>query len=257
MVAITVDDERPMLNALTKAVKESPDITEVIEFSTPSAVLEWAASNQADVAFLDISMRGTTGLDLAQKLAALWQDCKYVFCTGYSEYAVNAFKLHASGYLMKPITAEAVQAELDHIKGEAAQKKLLTVQCFGNFEVFAHGRPLAFRRAMTKELFAFLVDRNGASVTSRQICACLWEDPAADDKHMNYLRQLFDDLRHALREAGAADVLVRNGGSYAVSTGRLNCDYYRYLNTGRPAFHGEYMTQYTWAEETCALLHRR
>ena len=69
-----------------------------------------------DVAFLDINMRGIGGLGLAEKLLELQPRCKIVFCTGYQEYAVSAFQLHVSGYLMKPITADAVQKEIDHIK---------------------------------------------------------------------------------------------------------------------------------------------
>ncbi|MGM9613974.1 MAG: response regulator [Oscillospiraceae bacterium] len=254
MIALTVDDERPMLDALTAAVKASPDISTVTEFSSCTAVLDWIADNRVDVAFLDISMRGMGGLALAKKIAEAQPGCRIVFCTGHSEYAVEAFRLHVSGYLMKPVTAQAVQAEIDHIKGEKAKEKLLTVRCFGNFEVFSHGEPLYFRRTRTKELLAFLVDRNGAGVTARQICATLWEEDTEDAKNLNYLYQLFDDLRHALRSAGAESILLKNGISYALDTARLDCDYYQYLKTGQPDFLGEYMTQYSWAEETCAML---
>ena len=104
MIAITVDDERPMLNALTEIVKASPDIDEVYDFSACSAALEWIESNSADVAFLDINMRGMGGLALAEKITEIQTDCKIVFCTGYEEYALDAIQLRCSGYLMKPIT---------------------------------------------------------------------------------------------------------------------------------------------------------
>ena len=116
MIAITVDDERPMLNALTDIVKASPDIEAVYDFSACSAALEWISENKADVAFLDINMRGMGGLALAEKILGICPSCKVVFCTGYEQYAIPAFKLHASGYLMKPISAEDVQAEIDNIR---------------------------------------------------------------------------------------------------------------------------------------------
>ena len=87
MIAITVDDERPMLNALTDIVKASPDIKEVYDFSACSAALEWISENSIDVAFLDINMRGMGGLALAEKITELQPGCKIVFCTGYEEYA--------------------------------------------------------------------------------------------------------------------------------------------------------------------------
>ena len=136
MKAIAVDDEIYMLETLQEAVSASADIELVEAFSSCSSALAYAAENPIDIAFLDINMRGIGGLGLAEKLMELHPRCKIIFCTGYAEYAVSAFQLHVSGYLMKPITAEAVQKEIDHIKGVKAMEKLLTIQCFGNFEVF-------------------------------------------------------------------------------------------------------------------------
>lgn len=254
MIALAVDDERLMLDALVKAVSASPDIEDIHSFTGCTAALEWADNNPVDVAFLDISMRGMGGMGLAEKLQSIRPDCKIVFCTGFSEYAVDAFKIHVSGYLMKPITAQAVQGEIDHIKGEKAKAKVLTVQCFGNFEVLSNGEPLHFRRTKTKELFAYLVDRNGAGVTAKQICTVLWEDGADEGRHMNYLWQLLDDLRRTLAGVHADGVLLKTGTCYAIDTKRLDCDYYQHLKTGHPAFLGEYMAQYSWAEVTVPLL---
>lgn len=257
MIALAVDDEKPMLEALIRAVEASPDVTEVNAFGTCSQALEWASVHPADLAFLDISMRGMGGMALAEKLKELWPDCKIIFCTGYSEYAVDAFGLHASGYLMKPITAEAVQKEIDHIKGVQVREKLLTVKCFGNFEVYAKGIPLSFKRTKTKEVLAFLVDRNGAGVTTSQICARLWDNNTDDRKNKNYLYQLLIDLQNTLGDCGAEKVLIKTSNSYLVDPERMDCDYYSYLKTGEPAFLGEYMSQYSWAEETAALLEKK
>lgn len=254
MIAIAVDDERPMLTALVNAVKESGDIEVVHEFNTCVSALEWAENNSIDVAFLDIHMRGMGGMTLAEKILELQPDCKIIFCTGYSEYAVDAFKIHVSGYLMKPITAEAVQKEIDHIKGQRSRERLLTIKCFGNFEVYSRREPLSFRRSKTKEVFAYLVDRKGAGVTTKEICAKLWEDHTDDKKNLNYLYQLMNDLTNALKEVGAEGVIVKTNSTYAVDVDRLDCDYYTYLEMGKPLFMGEYMMQYGWAEATCALL---
>ena len=123
MKAIAVDDELYMLEALEEAVSASFDSERVERFSSCSAALAYAVENPIDIAFLDINMRGIGGLGLAEKLIELQPRCKIVFCTGYEEYAVSAFQLHVSGYLMKPITAEAVQKEIDHIKGIKATEK--------------------------------------------------------------------------------------------------------------------------------------
>lgn len=255
MTAIAVDDERLMLDELTEAVEASPDIDSVEGFTSCSAALEWAGKNRADIAFLDISMRGMGGLALAERLMEIQPGIRIVFCTGHSEYAVDAFGLHVSGYLMKPITAGAVQREIDHVKPEKPGKKLLTIRCFGTFEVFSGGAPLVFRRSIAKEILALLTDRCGAGITSKQICAVIRPENSIDEKNMNYIRQGFRELRKTLEGAGAADALVRPGiHSYALNTGLVDCDYYSFTRSGEPAFRGEYMKQYSWAEETCALL---
>ena len=254
MKAIAVDDEIYMLETLLEAVSASTDIETVEAFSSCSAALAYATENPVDVAFLDINMRGIGGLELAEKLAQLHPRCKIIFCTGYEEYAISAFRLHVSGYLMKPITPEAVQREIDHIKGVKATEKLLTIKCFGNFEVLYNGETLPFKRKKAKELLAVLVDRNGAGMTAKQICAILFPEDTDDTKNAAYLRQLILDLKNTLKTIGAEDVLQHDTPYYRIDTNLVRCDYISFLETGKPQFLGEYMTQYSWAEETCAML---
>lgn len=254
MIAMAVDDEKPMLTVLINAVQASEDIEQVQGFGNCTEALQWAEENTVDVAFLDISMRGMGGLALAEKLQEMQPDCKIIFCTGYSEYAVDAFRIHVAGYLMKPITAEAVQKELNHIKGQKAKERLLTAKCFGNFEIFRNREPLAFKRPKTKELLAYLIDRNGAGVSTKEICAILWEDGTDDGKNRNYLYQLMNDLKLTLKEVGAEGILIKRGTTYSVDAERIDCDYFSFLKNGKPEFYGEYMTQYSWAEGTCGLL---
>jgi two-component SAPR family response regulator len=254
MIAIAVDDEVLMLGALVTAIEASPDITEVNKFSDCEKALEFVKEKSVDIAFLDINMRGMGGLALAEKILAASPDCKIVFCTGYEEYAIPAFKLHASGYLLKPISAEDVQAEINNIIGVRHKEKPITVKCFGNFEVYARNKKLVFKRLKTKELLAFLIDRNGAGMTAKQICAVLFPDDTDDNKNAAYLRQLVLDLKNTLKAVGAEGVLCHETPCYRIDTSLIRCDYLSYLETGKPEFHGEYMTQYSWAEETCAML---
>ena len=256
MIAIAVDDEILMLGALVAAIRASDDISEVSQFSGCDEALDYVKENPVDVAFLDINMRGMGGLDLAEKIVGFCPECKIVFCTGYEEYAIPAFKLHASGYLLKPVSAQDVQAEIDNIKGIRQGQKPLSVKCFGTFEVYARGEKLTFKRTKTKELFAFVVDRNGAGVTVAEIGVALWDNDK-EQKNQNYIHQLFRDLRQALEVVGVEEIFERNNYFYSINPDKLDCDYYAYLKTGKPEFRGEYMSQYSWAEETCGLLWQR
>ena len=228
MIAIAVDDEILMLGALVAAIRASDDISEVSQFSGCDEALDYVKENPVDVAFLDINMRGMGGLDLAEKIVGFCPECKIVFCNGYEEYAIPAFKLHASGYLLKPVSAQDVQAEIDNIKGIRQGQKPLSVKCFGTFEVYARGEKLTFKRSKTKELFAFLVDRNGAGVTVAEIGGAIWDNDK-EQKNQNYIHQLFRDLRQALEVVGVEEIFERNNYFYSINPDKLDCDYYAYL----------------------------
>ena len=155
---------------------------------------------------------------------------------------------------MKPISAEDVQSEIDNVKGVRKKEKLLDVKCFGNFEIYVKGERLSFKRSRTKELFAFLVDRKGAGMTAKQICAVLFPDDTDDAKNTAYLRQLVMDLKNTLKAVGADAVFCHETPCYRIDTSLIKCDYFSYLEMGKPEFFGEYMSQFSWAEETCAML---
>ena len=64
------------------------------------------------------------------------------------------------------------------------------------------------------------------------------------------------DLRNTLESIGAGSVLCQEQYQYRVDPTQINCDYHSYLQYGTPAFLGEYMSQYSWAEDTCGLLQK-
>ena len=115
MHIIATDDEQGALNVLMGAIREAVPLATVHGFRNPLEALEFIKNTKCDIAFLDISMRGMSGLALAEEILKIRPKCKIIFCTGYTEYALDAIKLHCSGYLTKPITKESVQKELDYI----------------------------------------------------------------------------------------------------------------------------------------------
>lgn len=262
MRAIAVDDKKMPLEALVEAIEEAAPEIELTSFRNPLDVLAWDGVNDVDVAFVDIDMPGMSGIQLAQELKMRNAHVNVIFATGYHEYAGDAMQLHASGYLMKPITAEKVRRELNDLRHpvEPATTKRLYVKCFGNFEAFVDGKPLAFSRSRTRELFAYLVDRRGSVVSNSEVEAVLWEDDATDKGVHSYLRTLTSDLRRSLESEGLGDVLVKRRGAQGVDPSTFDCDYYQFLE-GVPsavnAYHGEYMSQYSWAEMTLAQLEMR
>ena len=255
MKILVVEDENIALNGLVLLIKKVEPNAEIFGFMNSFDALEFSKNNQISIAFLDIEMNGLNGIDLAFKLKEYNNNVNIIFTTGYSSYMSNAFDMHASGYLLKPISEAKLKKELDNLRYPIEEtSKLLDVKCFGNFEIYANGERLLFKRSKTKELFAYLVDRNGAGMTAKQICAVLFSDDTDDSKNVAYLRQLVLDLKNTLKMVNAEDVFRHQTPYYRIDINLIKCDYLSYLKTGKPDFYGEYMSQYSWADETCAML---
>lgn len=257
MKILAVDDERLQLRMLEKSIRSAVPDCELTCFNDSVSALEWAIQNRPDVVFSDIEMPVMNGIELVREIKKRNPRTNVVFITGYyADYALEAMPLHFSGYLQKPATPEAVALEMENLRyplpvEEPVNK--LKVQCFGNFEVFADGKPLHFERNKTREMLAFLIDRHGTQVNSSEICSVIYEDSGNEHNNKADLRKCTADLKKALRSVGMENIFVKGFNVYSLDVSRISCDYYDW-EKGEPyavrAFHGEYMNQYSWAETT-------
>ncbi len=259
MRIVAVDDEKLALSTLVNSIRQVVPNGDCQGFTSPLEALEHIERNGCDVAFLDIKMRGMTGLELARKIKEIVPNVNVIFVTGYSEYSLDAFRLYASDYLLKPATTDAVRQALENLRTpiKPQTKNVIRVQCFGNFEVFANERPLSFKRAKSKELLAYLIDRRGSSVSMSEIVSVLWEGSPDSNSIKSNLRNLIVDLKHTLSAVNAENIITKNHNTIAVNRTLIDCDYYDFLNLVPYAvnsYNGEYMLQYSWAEITTATL---
>ncbi|MBR4655559.1 MAG: response regulator [Oscillospiraceae bacterium] len=261
MLIFAIDDERKLLQYLHAAIAEAAPEAEIRDFLLGQPALDAIREEglRPDVVFSDIRMPGVTGLELAVRIRTLSPQTRIVFVTGYEEYALDAFQCRASGYVLKPVNAEKIRAELDALPPARLplEPEKLTVRCFGYFEVFWQNKPLHFQRQQTKELFAYLISREGTICTYGEISTALWEEE--DDMKLagTRIRTLLHDLRTTLREIGMEDALIRHRSSIAVNCARIDCDFYRMRDGDMAAinsFNGDFMLQYSWAEVTTGML---
>ena len=254
MRILCVDDEPLALQMLELSVRKARPDAEVFAFRKPRELLEAAEQNGCDVAFLDIHMRGMSGVELAKELKAVNPKMNIIFVTGFSDYTGEAMSLHASGYIMKPVTKEKIEKELADLRFPIVPKNnvLLRVQCFGNFDVFLpSGEHMRFERSKSKEIFAYLVHKQGSSCTTKEIAAVLFEGEPYDKKQQNYVQQLISALMKSLKSVGAEAAVKKGFNALAVVPETLDCDYYRFkeLDAGAVnSYHNEYMSQYYWAD---------
>ena len=254
MRILCVDDEPLMLKKLEMAIREAKPDADITAHKKQADLLNDAKENGCDIAFLDIHMRGMNGVELAKELKGVNPKMNIIFVTGYSEYAREAMSLHASGYIMKPVTKEKIEHELSDLRFPIVPKNdaILKVQCFGNFEVFLPGgERLHFERQRSKEVFAYLVHKQGGSCTTREIAAALFEDEPFDKKQQNHVQQLIYAMIKSLKKAGVEEAVERGYNALAVNPDVLDCDYYRFkeLDAGAVnSYQNEYMSQYYWAD---------
>ena len=133
----------------------------------------------------------------------------------------------------------------------------MVVRTFGAFDVLVDGRVLDLKPAKCKEALAFLVDKQGGTVTRAELFAALWEDRAYDRGMQKQLDNCVRALRNALREAGIGEILEVTRGALRVRPEAFVCDLYRFLEGDRDAvqaYRGEYMSAYPWASMTESLL---
>lgn len=264
MRIICIDDEPLILNMTVELCEKLKEAPEVIGFTKPGDALSWLEGHSADIALLDINMPEMSGLELAARIRTIDPMTAIIFLTGYSEYAVDAFRLHASGYLMKPVNKQRLAEEIAHAAGICAEQQTqpehdarITARTFGEFDLFVDGKPLSFPRSKSKELLAYLIDRQGGGITRSAAAAVLWEDKPYDRSMQKQLDVIIRTLRTALESAGAQDIFELKNGTMRILTEELDCDLFRFLS-GDPsavnAYRGEYMNAYSWASFTEAFL---
>ena len=260
MMAICVEDERILMEDTVEMCLELPEITEAKGFTHAAEALEWLENNRADLALLDIDMPEMNGIELAARIKGKCPETAVIFLTGYAQYAVQAFSVRASGYLLKPITKEALAADVTFALSEKAKRLVghIVVHTFGNFDVFVDGEPISFKLAKCKEMLAYLVDRQGYGVTRPELFSIVWENSPYDRKNQKLFDVYIRALRESLRNYGIEDIFVMNKGVIRIKPEMITCDAYLFYSGSVSAvnsYKGEYMSGYSWASITESMLY--
>ncbi len=110
-----VDDEAPARSELRFLLEQTGKIGSITEASSVRSAIEMLMGTRIDVVFLDISMPGASGLQLAEALCKLKNPPAIVFVTAYSDHAVEAFDVDAVDYLMKPVEEARLDRAIEKV----------------------------------------------------------------------------------------------------------------------------------------------
>ncbi|MCR5764930.1 MAG: hypothetical protein K6G09_03015 [Treponema sp.] len=137
------------------------------------------------------------------------------------------------------------------------QKKSLEAKTFGNFTILYDNKVIKFSRKKSTELIAYLIYKNGSSVKTNELINVLWGERADSSQYGANFRNLIVDVKHTLSELEIQNFFITEYNNFRINPEVVQCDYYDFLAGNEQAiksYAGEFMSQYSWAEEVAGFL---
>jgi len=236
MNVILIDDEELALNYLEYRLKELPDIHIVGKYKDADAGKAHAVSDAVDVVFLDIHLNQINGLELAEQILEKRPSSNVVFVTAHSDYAIQAFELHAFDYILKPVGKDRLAKTLQRVReriGERAptaatvepasrELRLRLFQQVG-IETGEQLTPFRWRTTRAQELFLYLLQHRGQLVRKSALVDLLWPkfEPA---KAYSQLYTAIYHIRKTLEPFGDHIRLSNATDGYMMMLDNVNLD---------------------------------
>ena len=175
MKAMIVDDEAPARSELRFLLDELGQTEVVAEAASVREAIEKMKDYPCDVIFLDVNMPEATGLKLAEALQHLKYPPAVVFVTAYSEFALEAFKVNAVDYLVKPVETDRLSQAIARVREsvslhmQAQKSERISVEKGGKKILIAIEK---IRYVMARDDYAYLqtdTDRYFSTVSLAQL----------------------------------------------------------------------------------------
>ena len=223
--AILVDNEEPAIDIIKILLEKTGQVNVIESFLTAADALSMFQFIKPDVAFLDIEMPEINGLELAEMILEINSDVEIIFVTAYDQYALEAFRVNALDYLLKPLLLDDVEqtvARLIKRKGGSSTtpNSVLKghVYCFGKLSVYgpASEHPVKWRTSKAEELFAFMLQNREEEVSKWKICETLWPD-CSIEKIDIHLHTTIYKMKKVLTSANIKFDFKFNNGCYWLS----------------------------------------
>ncbi|BBI31014.1 response regulator [Cohnella abietis] len=186
MKAIVIDDEKPALAQIEWLIERDGRLVVAGKFTSAREGIMHLEKERAEIVFLDIEMPGMNGLEAAEHIRGINPEIRIVYITAYSNYAIEAFDLHALDYLLKPVHPERFKKTVARIIDDLSRRKVEHVSpvaqpmlsSFRRLEFQSEGKPsIALKQLRTlkaQELFAYLLEYQDQWVSKERLLDTLW-----------------------------------------------------------------------------------
>lgn len=231
--AIIVDDEKPAVAILKLLLEKTGQICVVGSFIRAADALLKLQDLKPDVAFLDIEMPGMSGLELAEKIIEASDNTEIVFVTAYDKYALEAFRVNAINYILKPLSSDDIAktiTRLEKIKPLSAPTRISAdkgrIYCFGKLLVYGAecGQAAKWRTSKAEELFAFMLQNLNEEVPKWKITQALWPECETGKQLSVYLHTTVYQVKKTLLSANIKFDFTFTNGKYKLELSDVYID---------------------------------
>jgi len=213
MITLSIDDQQEITELMKMMLTKIDPLGTHLTAVRISQAVELLNHYDVQIVFLDIEMFGINGIEVAGKLKENFKKLNIIFVTGHPEYSLEAYSVHPSGFLTKPVYENDIIHELNNLRFPLeAVKSPLKVQC-SPFALFLDGKPFEFCRDRTIELFAYLVYKRGAFCTNGELLGILWD---GDPNKQGHLRQFILDIKKCLAEINSEYIIKKKYGKIGI-----------------------------------------
>ncbi|WP_431028676.1 response regulator [Lysinibacillus sp. LZ02] len=217
MRIILVDDEYLQLMRLRTLLEKmnTHGIEIVGEYTDSLEVINQIGKLQPDVVFLDIIMPDIDGLALGEKISEIFPNVEIVFITGFDQYAIDAFNLHAIDYLLKPVQKTRLLKTINRLqqiigKNPKSIVQTKTIQLLGGLRMTSTDGKIQWmkwRTAKAKELFVYMLNHRDKMICRDILLELLW--PESDiDKASKQLYTTIYTIRQTLKNYGVDGIKI-------------------------------------------------
>lgn len=227
--AVIVDDEALSIEYLKGLLKKFEDVEILETYLDGEEAFDEIVALAPNLIFLDIMMPQISGLELAESIRERLPQCNIIFVTGYKEFALEAFEIGVTDYIVKPIKMERLEKLLNNLKDKNTQPTVPNEYMVCSFKYFHFKKDgqeiknVKWRTAKSKELFVYLMQNRGQVVRKDVLIELLWPDSKVSNAYDNLYGSIYH-IRNTLESVGINIEIMNTVHGYELNLNDVKYD---------------------------------